>query len=235
MYCLGWNYSNGEGVEQNMTEAIRWYTAAAEGGNADAMHNLGWHYDHGEGVEQDMKKAICWYERAAEQNHPAAMNSLGECYAMGLGVPRDLETAMEWYRRAAELGEAMADYNMGWHLEQAGKLSEAYAHYRKAADGNDDSAWWALGRFYENGVVVAQDGKEARRCYETGEKLGSVKCKMRLARCKLLGIGGRRAKKAGLDLCRQALELAKESSEKEDYGYEAEMNLLRRTIAENES
>ena len=88
------------------------------------------------------------------------------------------------------------------------------------------------GRFYENGVVVAQDGKEARRCYETGEKLGSVKCKMRLARCKLLGIGGRRAKKAGLDLCRQALELAKESSEKEDYGYEAEMNLLRRTIAE---
>ena len=235
MYCLGWNYSNGEGVEQNMTEAIRWYTAAAEGGNADAMHELGWHYDHGEGVEQDMKKAICWYERAAEQNHPAAMNSLGECYAMGLGVPRDLETAMEWYRRAAELGEAMADYNMGWHLEQAGKLSEAYAHYRKAADGNDDSAWWALGRFYENGVVVAQDGKEARRCYETGEKLGSVKCKMRLARCKLLGIGGRRAKKAGLDLCRQALELAKESSEKEDYGYEAEMNLLRRTIAENES
>ena len=185
--------------------------------------------------EQDMKKAICWYERAAEQNHPAAMNSLGECYAMGRGVPRDLETAMEWYRRAAELGEAMADYNMGWHLEQAGKLSEAYAHYRKAADGNDDSAWWALGRFYENGVVVAQDGKEARRCYETGEKLGSVKCKMRLARCKLLGIGGRREKKAGLDLCRQALELAKESSEKEDYGYEAEMNLLRRTIAENES
>ena len=90
-------------------------------------------------------------------------------------------------------------------------------------------------RFYENGVVVAQDGKEARRCYETGEKLGSVKCKMRLARCKLLGIGGRREKKAGLDLCRQALELAKESSEKEDYGYEAEMNLLRRTIAENES
>lgn len=163
------------------------------------------------------------------------MNSLGECYAMGRGVPRDLETAMEWYRRAAELGEAMADYNMGWHLEQAGKLSEAYAHYRKAADGNDDSAWWALGRFYENGVVVAQDGKEARRCYETGEKLGSVKCKMRLARCKLLGIGGRREKKAGLDLCRQALELAKESSEKEDYGYEAEMNLLRRTIAENES
>ena len=58
---------------------------------------------------------------------------------------------------------------------------------------------------------------------------------MRFARCQRGGLGDRREKKAGLDLCRQALELAKESSEKEDYGYEAEMNLLRRTIAENES
>ena len=86
MYCLGWNYSNGEGVEQNMTEAIRWYTAAAEGGNADAMHNLGWHYDHGEGVEQDMKKAICWYERAAEQNHPAF-------FALRPPIPKSLQRA----------------------------------------------------------------------------------------------------------------------------------------------
>ena len=46
-----------------------------------------------------------------------------------------LETAMEWYRRAAELGEAMADYNMGWHLEQAGKLSEAYTITAKAPMG----------------------------------------------------------------------------------------------------
>ena len=82
---------------------------------------------------------------------------------------------------------------------------------------------------------MKRDAKEARHCYETGEKLGSVKCKMRLARCKLLGIGTRRAKKQGLDLCRQALELAQESSEKEDYGYESEVDLLRRTIAENES
>ena len=128
----------------------------------------------------------------------------------------------------------MADYNMGWHLEQAGHVAEAYVHYRKAAEGNDNSAWWALGRFYENGIGVERDAKEARRCYETGEKLGSVKCKMRLARCKLLGIGGRRAKKQGLDLCRRALELAGESREKEDYGYETEVALLRRTIAENE-
>ena len=141
---------------------------------------------------------------------------------------------MEWYRKAAALGEAMADYNMGWYLEQAGKLDEAYEHYRKAADGNDNSAWWALGRFYEAGLAVAQDAKQARRCYEQGEKLGSVKCTMRLARCKLLGIGERRAKKQGLNLCRRALALAEESGEKEDYGYDAEVALLQKSMHECE-
>ena len=45
------------------------YCFAAEGGNADAMHDLSWHYDHGEGVEQDMKKDLLGTERAAEQDH----------------------------------------------------------------------------------------------------------------------------------------------------------------------
>ena len=75
---------------------------------------------------------------------------------------------------------------------------------------------------YEEGICVEQDAKEARRCYEEGEKLGSVKCTMRLSRCKFLGIGMKQAKKQGLDLCRAALQLAYKSDEKEDYGYEAE-------------
>ncbi len=91
----------------------------------------------------------------------------------------------------------MAYYNMGWYMEQAGELDEALRHYRKAADGNDDSAWWALGRFYENGVCVPQDERQAHSCYARGESLGSVKCKDALARCKLLGIGTRKAKETG--------------------------------------
>ena len=43
----------------------------------------------------------------------------------------------------------------------------------------------------------------------------------------------KQAKKQGLDLCRAALQLAYKSDEKEDYGYEAEVALLEKIIAEN--
>ena len=198
------------------------------------MFSLSWLYSQGTDRQPDYPQAVYWYEKAADAGIDAAMNNLGELYAQGLGVERDLDKAMELYRRASERGNAMAYYNMGWYMEQAGELDEALRHYRKAADGNDDSAWWALGRFYENGVCVPQDERQAHSCYARGESLGSVKCKMRLARCKLLGIGTRKAKKQGLALCRTALEEAMNSEEKEDYGYAAEVALLERTIAENE-
>jgi len=33
-------YANGTGVDKDMTEAVRWYRAAAAAGNADAEANL---------------------------------------------------------------------------------------------------------------------------------------------------------------------------------------------------
>ena len=75
------------------------------------------------------------------------MNSLGECYAMGRGVPRIWKRP--WNGIAARRSWAKPWRITTWDgiWSRQGKLSEAYVHYRKAADGNDDSAWWALGRF----------------------------------------------------------------------------------------
>ena len=46
---------------------IKWYTEAAEQGNAVAQFTLGKCYFYGEGVEQDKQNAVEWYTRAAEQ------------------------------------------------------------------------------------------------------------------------------------------------------------------------
>ena len=46
-------YYNGKGVPQDYKTAVKWYTLAAEQGNAYAQNNLGTMYYQGEGVPQD--------------------------------------------------------------------------------------------------------------------------------------------------------------------------------------
>ena len=43
-YSLGWAYKNGEGVQQDYAEAVKWFRKAAEQGNALAQNNLGFSY-----------------------------------------------------------------------------------------------------------------------------------------------------------------------------------------------
>ena len=66
MSGLGYIYAFSNGVEQDGTKAVEWYTKAADLGNASAMNNLGYMYQWADGVEQDNAKAIEWYTKAVE-------------------------------------------------------------------------------------------------------------------------------------------------------------------------
>ena len=46
-------YNNGDGVQQDYIEAMRWYRMVAEQGYADAQDNLGVMYRKDQGVPQD--------------------------------------------------------------------------------------------------------------------------------------------------------------------------------------
>ena len=71
-YNLGLMYANGEGVEKDYAEAVKWYRKAAEQGNAIAQSNLGWMYQYAKGVEKDFVEAYAWYNIAAKNWSPAA-------------------------------------------------------------------------------------------------------------------------------------------------------------------
>ena len=73
-------YFNGEGVEQNLAEALKWLRKAAEQNNAAAQYNLGVCYDKGQGVVKDLETAVRWFRKAADQNHASAQLNLGLCY-----------------------------------------------------------------------------------------------------------------------------------------------------------
>jgi TPR repeat protein len=84
-YNLGVMYDNGEGVPQDYKTALKWWTLAAEQGNAKAQFNLGLMYENGDGVPQDDESAVKWYTLAAVQGDAKAQYNLCVMYAQRRG------------------------------------------------------------------------------------------------------------------------------------------------------
>jgi uncharacterized protein len=63
----------GDGVDQDVEQALRWYEKAAEQGLPEAQTALGDLFVAGQGVSADRETARAWYEKAAGQGYgPAA-------------------------------------------------------------------------------------------------------------------------------------------------------------------
>jgi TPR repeat protein len=66
-YFLGLLYENGNGVEKNIKEAMRWYRNAADQGNTMAMVDLGWNTANGWGTEKNLVEAELLLKLAASK------------------------------------------------------------------------------------------------------------------------------------------------------------------------
>ena len=168
--ALGEAYYDGKGVTENLTEAVKWFTKAAEQENAKAEYNLGDCYYYGNGVQyRDREEAVKWYTKAAEHGNADAQNDLGYCYKFGEGVDRNLKKAVEWYTKAAEQGLPMAQCNLGICYENGDgvekNLEETVKWYTKAANQEYARAQYLLGKAYDNGKGVAKNDSEAMKWY----------------------------------------------------------------------
>ena len=164
--ALGEAYYDGKGVTENSTEAVKWFTKAAEQENAKAENNLGNCYYYGYGVYKDYGEAVKWYTKAAEQGNAEAQNSLGYYYEIDELSPKK---AVEWYTKAAEQGLPMAQCNLGICYENGDgvekNLEEAVKWYTKAANQEYAKAQYLLGKAYDKGEGVAKNDSEAMKWY----------------------------------------------------------------------
>jgi len=122
---LGRRNLHGEGAPSDPTQAVHWFSLAAEKGDPYAANQLGACYDDGLGVPRNAKKAYEWYLRAVqlslemlkEQSDPAplplrtmhavACFNVGICLYRGDGVAKDDRAAIEYLEKAAvEFGPA---------------------------------------------------------------------------------------------------------------------------------
>ena len=71
-YNLGLCYAEGNGVEVDLAEAVRWFRKAAEQGMPQAQFNLGLCLARGVGVAKNVVEGAMWLNSAAQQgNHEA--------------------------------------------------------------------------------------------------------------------------------------------------------------------
>ena len=144
MWRLGQNYSNGEGVATDKTEAVSWYRQAAAAGNINGMNYLAYHFQTGIGVTKDLPEAVIWYSKAANAGSADAMVRLGHIYSNGEGLATDKTAAVSWYRKAAAAGNVTAMTNFGYHLQSGigvtKNLPEAIGWYRIAAIKGEPTA-----------------------------------------------------------------------------------------------
>jgi uncharacterized protein len=93
---LGVMYTDGLGVPEDPSEAVKWLRRAAEQGLASAQLSLANLYFVGRKVPGNNAEAAKWYRRAAEQGHSQAQFSLASMYSVGHGVAQDYVLAYMW-------------------------------------------------------------------------------------------------------------------------------------------
>lgn len=93
---LGIMYKEGQGVQKNIPEAIRWFSLAEKQGFAPAQTALGFMF-MSEDSFQNYKKAKELLLLAAGQADSKAMFGLGFLYFKGRGVPFDPIRAYMWF------------------------------------------------------------------------------------------------------------------------------------------
>ncbi|MBW2295485.1 MAG: SEL1-like repeat protein, partial [Deltaproteobacteria bacterium] len=170
-------YDRGEGLEQDLAKAMRWYQAAGEQGDLEAIRRvaeLG--VRASEGDELDLDQAASLYRLAAEAGDPEAQWKLGQMLEEGEGIRMARAEAVEWYRKATASGHPAARRHLAAILDRGRfvrrDIEQAMVLYEaEAKDGNVEAAA-RLGEIYWEGRDVTRDRKLAMKWHRQAAEAG---------------------------------------------------------------
>ncbi|KAI8997158.1 hypothetical protein BDB01DRAFT_770055 [Pilobolus umbonatus] len=154
--------------------AMTYLEAAADMGMAEALFRLGYIYERGiYNVRININKAFTYYESVAKNNEGAeGMLGLSRIYNQGVQVPQE---EAEIQRMIYEQDES------NWKQIRRRDEDEAFIWCRKAADLRLVDAYYLLGFYYEMGVGVPRDYKQAHYYYNKAVKRGHKYAENRLS------------------------------------------------------
>lgn len=147
---IGLCYEYGLGVEENETEAFKYYTLAANDGYTAAKYRLGLCYKYGRGTTKNLTEAYRWLAEAAEEKN---FNSIYETAMMlinGEGTAVDYEKGIEMLKQIAEDDHDDAQFELGnCYLTGKGVAedeTQAMYWYQRSADNGNEQAQKITGK-----------------------------------------------------------------------------------------
>lgn len=174
-YKLGVCYKDGDGVEKDYHEAVKWFTKAAESNHAKALRALGICYFNGEGVDNNYEKALSIFEQAELYYNKDEICTLLE-YKV---------SALEKIGRYKECVPILKEYTQSGKGCRKCTLLDGYNQTERCCP------WMLthLGYYYENGRVIEKDYVKAVECYTKSAEQGSSVGQIRLGTCYYYGHG----------------------------------------------
>ena len=191
-FILGSIYKEGKDLPQNIPEAIRLFTQAANKNVTRAQYALGEIYDKGDGVAQNYTEAIKWYRLAAETGYKHSGDwfairagcRLNVMYSSGEGVVQDNTEADKWIQIIYENGKGEPLLIAGdfyFYLNQPPNANIGLKLYRIAADQGNIEAFNKLGDIYKDGLGgITKDYAEAVKWFSKAARLRNAHAQLKL-------------------------------------------------------
>ncbi|OHT02917.1 hypothetical protein TRFO_29844 [Tritrichomonas foetus] len=168
---------NGEGIERNYSEAIKYYKMAIDKGNADAMNSYANMLKDGKGIEQNYFEAIRYYKMAIDKENSNAMNNYAFMLQKGEGIERNYSEAIRYYKMAIDKENSNAMYNYANMLQKGEGIernySEAIKYYKMAIDQGNADAMNSYALMLETGEGIERNSSKAVKYYKMAIDLGN--------------------------------------------------------------
>jgi len=170
---LGFMYRDGDGVNKNVSEGIKWLLKAAKQGNEMAQYNLGEMYLD----NKNAAEGLYWLRKVAETGEDfsfSAIESLAERYKEGDGVKQDVFEAARWLQKGVDQDPGYAAYNLARIYFDGEGTKQDYVEAAKwfhiAAENNFANSHYNIGQMYLKGLGVTQSDSEAAKWFCIGAK-----------------------------------------------------------------
>lgn len=183
-------------LETDPGDALKWFLAAANQGQTEAMVTAGKMLASGRGATSpDLPAAVNWFTKASDGGDTDGMFALGECYLFGKGVEKDPKRAIDLLNAASVLNNVRAldllgnVYRKGVPGLMEPNYTESFRLFSRATELGFLDAQGNLGVLYINGQGVTKDEKKAASLFKDGAEKGNPSCMFYFAMCLEGGVG----------------------------------------------